>query len=134
MREYILKTVGAVILYAMGEMLLPEGNIKKYSCVVLSLLVALEFLSPVGISDDFKAEIFENTDVSVTDTFTGDVRAEYERRLEDMIYENTGVNARVITDGEFGIVSVTLPAGSGDDAIIYITEKLGVHRSDIQTG
>ena len=131
MREYILKIIGAVILYSAGEMLLPEGNIKKYACVVMSLLVCLAFISPVGISDDFMGEIFTVTEAEVEDTFEGDVRSEYDKRIENIIYENTGEEAHVRTGENYEIVSVTVQSES---AALYVINSLGVERSAIQIG
>lgn len=129
MRGYLLKIIGAVILYSLGESFLPEGNMKKYSCVVLSLLVTLSFLSPLEISTDFKDEIFEAVTPDTEDTFGEEVRVEYEKRIENMILENTGEEADVKTNENFEITSVytTQPAAE------YIINNLGVDKNAVKT-
>lgn len=131
MRAYIVKIIGAVILYCAGEMLLPEGNVKKYACVVLSLMVCLAFISPLEISEDFKDEIFTSSKTQIDDTFGDEVRAEYEKRIENIIYENTGGSAEVETGDNFEITSVTV---SDEAAALYAINNLGVERSVIQIG
>ena len=131
MRAYIVKIIGAVIMYSAGETLLPEGNIKKYACIVLSLLVCLAFISPLDISEDFRNEIFTVTQSEIEDTYESGVREEYERRIENMIYENTGGRAEVKTGDNYEIVSVIV---SNDAAALYVINSLGVERSVVQIG
>ncbi|MBQ7717710.1 MAG: hypothetical protein IJT38_00190 [Clostridia bacterium] len=129
MREYLLKVIGAVILYSLGESFLPEGNIKKYSSVVLALLVTLSFLSPFEISTDFKDEIFQTVNTEGEDTFSSEVRGEYEKRIENMILENTGEMAEVETDEDFKITSVY----TTESAKEYIINNLGVDKNAVKT-
>ena len=129
MRAYILKIVGAVIMYSAGETLLPDGNIKKYATVALSLLVCLAFISPLEISQDFKNEIFTAAQTEIDDTYESSIRAEYEKRIENMIYERTGGFAEVETGDNYEIISVTV---SDDAAALYVINSLGVERGVVQ--
>lgn len=132
MKAYLLKIFGVFIIAGTGEILLPEGNIKKYAKVLLSLLICHALLSPAGVIPDFSVASSVN-ETNITDTFKDDVMAEYRRKIEENIFEETGDRCRVFLDSEGQIEKITAEKISGS-GMLYITGELGVEENDIEIG
>ena len=120
-RNYILSAAAMFVAAKAGELLLPDGNMKKYASVCVSLILCISLKLP---------EVSEK--VNCEDTFQKDVFDEYKKRIESNIFEKCGVLAEVSV-GENGVIErIALPFGTSADAVNYIISELGVEKDDIK--
>ncbi len=131
MRGYLLRLFGIFLVVGVGELLLPDGNIKKYAKVVLSILVFYVMLSPIGILPDFDIKT-EYEQALLYDTFDEQVKAEYKKRIEESITEKSGYGCEVMLREDNTIERVISYGEISQDAKKYITSELGVLENDIE--
>lgn len=130
-RNYILSAAAMFVAAKAGELLLPDGNMKKYASVCISLILCISLIRPFFGKTNFKLpEVSEK--VNFEDTFKKDVFDEYKKRIESNIFEKCGVLAEVSV-GENGVIeSIALPFGTSADAVNYIISELGVEKDVIK--
>lgn len=133
MRAYLLKVFGIFLITGAGELLLPEGNIKKYAKVLLSVLVCHALLTPIGVIPDFEIEAITE-DAMVHDTFESDVYEEYKKRIEENIFEKTGQRCTVILKDDGSIEKIITEDEPDIAVIMYFANELGVKKDDIEVG
>lgn len=129
MKGYILKILGIFLILGISEIMLPEGSIKKYAKVILSILVCSTLLSDIGVLPRLEIDT-EIESAKIEDTFENEVLKEYKKRIEENIFENSGERAEVILNGDGGIEKVTV---FGGEALKYVKNCLGVSENDIET-
>jgi len=131
MKAYLLKVFGIFIVAGAGELMLPDGNIKKYAKVLLSILICHALLSPTGIMPEFEIDsITENTEVS--DTFESEVYGEYKKRIEENILEKTGRKCEVILNDRGEIEKIIAESEPEIGFVAYLVNELGVGKDDIE--
>ncbi len=131
MRGYLLRLFGIFFIVGVGELLLPDGNIKKYAKIVMSILIFNVLLSPVGVIPKFDINIdFEETMLS--DTFDEQVRAEYIKNIQDTIKKESGAQCKVEINEDNTIKKVILYGEISENAKKYIGDELGVRENDIE--
>lgn len=131
MKEYLVHVMGVVILVCIGEMFLPEGNLKKYSGVIFGLLLCAAMLSP--LSAELDIELFPQIQSEeAADTFESEVQSEYTARLEGMIEEKSGVRARITLAENFSLLGVELFGTPSGEGMNFIINELGVSRDEIE--
>ena len=141
MREY-MTTLGCIlIMTAFAKMLVPEGSIKKYVSLALGFILISTALSllPGEIGEiSFPADSFKADDEEIAKMeakYRASVIKEHkkniEKKIEEQMKHGSKAYAEVSEDGE--IISVTLLLkGDESNAVLYITEELGVKRERIK--
>ena len=133
MRGYLLRLFGIFFVISAGELLLPDSSLKKYAKVLMSILIFNVMLSPFGVLPDFdiKSEFEESR---VEDNFEKEVKAEYQKRIEEHVKEKSGVDCRVELYEDNTIKKVFLSDEISAEVKKYITDELGVVENDIEIG
>lgn len=131
MRELLLKLMGLSLLSFFGNMLLPEGNMKKYASLLLSFVVCACFISSLGGGLDAKLSALpESLETASSDTFHEEVMAEYKKRAEAEIEKHCGAKAEIETDENYNITHVkfySTPRGTS-----FLTDELEVSENEIE--
>lgn len=141
MKEY-MTTLGTVLmLIAFANMIIPEGNIKKYVSLAMGFLVITAALSvlPTKLSDfSFSPESFELSEKDIA-AAQAESRAQalklhkenLKSAIESHMKHGSKAYVEVTENGE--IISITLSLkGDESGAVIYITETLKVPRERIK--
>lgn len=141
MREYMTSLGTILMLIAFANMLVPEGNIKKYVSLVMGFILIIAALSvlPGSVGEiSFSPEAFDMSEEDIA-IIQAEHRAEVikihrenlKRRIEAEMLHGSKAYVEVLENGE--IISVTLLVrGDESRAILYITENLGVPRERIK--
>lgn len=124
MRGYLLKICGVFIISAVCEIVLPDGNIKKYSKVLMSIVVCITLLSPFEFG---KLDLsVQQHDIISEDTFEESIYDEYKIRLETMISEKCSEDCEVFLDDDKKITKILAEGEISEEGKQFITEKLGL--------
>lgn len=111
MKAYILKIVGAALLAAFSEYLVPQGW-RKYVKLVSGLIIISVLISPfgrrvdfsdfeeIGGGEEYAAEGESLMRESVRDELEKAVETDIERRAEEEFSQKVKADVRVRTDGE----------------------------------
>jgi len=141
MREYMLSLGTVLMLTAFANMLVPEGNIKKYVSLATGFMIIITAISilPGGI-DEFT---FQESSFGMSDEEIAKIEAEYtaevilkhrknlEQKIEEHMSESGKAYVEVTEKGE--ITKVTLRSSQDESrAVMYIVENLGVKRERIK--
>ncbi len=129
MKNMILLLIGTVFVCTLCEMIIPEGNMKKYFRLVLGFVVLCVVLKPVG---EFKGE--EIFSFEFEDSLTEEeMRAESEAYILQLHKENIakrvreiiGVECKVFVNvssaGE--VVSINIVSGGVTEDVLYKIKK-----------
>ena len=74
MREITLRVMAVLMIAFLGESVLPEGNMKKYTSVLLSAIVCLSMVSAICGNLRFDIPDFaDEIETEINDTFREDV-------------------------------------------------------------
>ena len=107
MKEILIKLLALTLLSYTGEMLLPEGNMKKYSNLLLSVVLCASLISSLGGSRDIDTFLIgENNASDASGKFYENVMAEYKKRAETEIEKRCGAKAQIETDENYNITHV----------------------------
>lgn len=141
MYEY-MRNLGAVLmLIAFANILVPEGNIKKYVSLSMGFILIIAALSvvPGKIGKiSFSTESFEMSDDDIAKA-QAEHRAQVlkmhrenmKKKIEEHMENDSKAYVEVSEEGE--ITSVTLYVrGDESEAVLYITNTLGVPRERIK--
>lgn len=141
MKEYMTSLGTILMLIAFANMLVPEGNIKKYVSLAMGFMLITAALSglPGRIEDiSFTAESFElneNDIAAMQAEHRAQVLKTHRENMEQKIQSQMkhGSKAYVEVSEEGDVISVTLALrGDESEAVLYIVEKLGVPRERIK--
>ena len=141
MREYMLSLGTVLMLVAFANMIVPDGNIKKYVSLATGFMIITTAISiiPGKIGEiSFPTESFQLSEEKIAGIeaeYYAEVMKEHKRNLEEKIGAHMTEDGKVfveVTDkGE--IISVTLLSQKDESkAVLYITETLGVERERIR--
>ena len=130
MKEILIKLLSLTLLSYAGEMLLPEGNMKKYSNLLLSIVLCAALISSFSGTGYNSSLITEITADEVSEKYYGDVMAEYKKRAEAEIEKRCGAKATVETDENYNITHVKF--FSAPDNTDFLKNDLGVSDSEIE--
>lgn len=128
MKEYLIKILGVFLISGAIEVMLPEGNIKKYAKIIMCIMVCSLILSPAGVLPEFDIKE-EYSAAEIDDNFEEQVINEYEKRIEKHIFEKTGAEAVAEVSEDGDIKKITL---YGDKALGYVKNELGVSDENIE--
>ena len=128
MKEYLIKILGVFLISGAMEVMLPEGNIKKYAKIIMCIMVCSLILSPAGVLLEFDIKE-EYSAAEIDDNFEEQVINEYEKRIEKHIFEKTGAEALAEVSESGDIKKITL---YGDKALGYVKNELGVSDENIE--
>lgn len=131
MRGYLLRLFGIFFIVSVGELLLPDGNIKKYAKIVMSILIFNVLLSPIGVMPKFDINL-EFEESSLSDTFDEQVRSEYIKNIQETIKRESGEECTVEINDDNTIKKVILYGEISESAKKYIRNELGVAENDIE--
>ena len=141
MREYMTSLGTILMLIAFANMLVPEGNIKKYVSLAMGFILIIAAISvlPGSIGEiSFSPEAFDMSEEDIARA-QAEHRAEVikihrdnlKRKIEAEMLHDSKAYVEVLENGE--IISVTLLVrGDESRAVLYITENLGVPRERIK--
>lgn len=141
MREYMMSLGTVLMLIAFANMIVPEGNIKKYVSLAMGFILIIAALSalPGSIGEiSFSPESFELSEEDIAKTqaeYKAEVikihRQNLKKKIEEQMLHGSKAYLEVSENGE--IISVTLLVrGDESKAIFYITETLEVPRERIK--
>ena len=141
MREYMAHLGTVLMLIAFANMLIPDGNIKKYASLAMGFMLICaaltNFPSAIGnfqvagedfrISDDDIEAAQVQYRTRVIESHRENIKNEIEKRMKH------GSKAFVEVGNQGEIISVTLRVrGDESEALVYITEELGLKRERIK--
>ena len=139
MREYIISIGSVMTMAALAQMLLPEGNVKKFASLCVGFMIISVVLTPLQ-AGNAGALLGETQNL-----FKGQEEAEaiYRANVIDRHRENTksliekkikhGSGVFVELDNNANITQIIIRArGDESAAVFYITESLGVPRERIK--
>lgn len=130
-RKYILSAMAMFIAVKAGEILLPDGNMKKYASLCISLVLCASLARPFFSETNFNLPQISDS-VTFEDTFKYDVFDEYKKRIEANIFDKYEVSADVSLRDDGSIESIVLSREPSEDALKYIVNELGVEENDIK--
>ena len=126
-----------MLLTSFMQLLLPEGNIKKFASLAAGFMIISTMISPIKFDFDISSVL--NTDISYEEKEEAIYRAEvlkkHKENLRNIIQSKLRYGGKVFveTDNDGNITSVTLRCkGDESAAVMYITETLGVKRERIK--
>lgn len=138
LREYIVNILTVSLLAAVFDILLPEGNIKKYANAIIGLSVAAVIVMPIAgvLSGDIKVPWQEISSIEYEEEYMTVLEEEFCDRTEKLIEEKSGgrVRAEVIAtvSEDTRIEKVTLYGNPDSATMFYITDELGVNRNVVE--
>ncbi len=141
MREYMLSLGSVLMLIAFSNMIVPEGNIKKYVALATGFMIistALTILPGSMGEISFSADTFSISDEEVSKIqaeYSAEVIKKHKENLESKIEEHMtqGAKAYVEVTEEGEVIGVTILSSQDESkAIMYIIENLGVKRERIK--
>lgn len=137
-----MTSLGTVLmLIAFANMIVPEGNIKKYVSLAMGFILIIAALSllPGDIEEiSFSPESFDMSEENIAE-LQAEYRAEVikihrenlKKKIEGQMLHGSKAYPEVSENGE--IISVTLLVrGDESTAVLYITETMGVPRERIK--
>ena len=137
-KSYVISILTVSLLAAVFDILLPEGNMKKYSSGFIGLIVSLVMVMPLSGVLNTKITIPEISESQSID------ENEYKKMLEEEFCQKT---AQLIEEKSARDIKAEVKASLSDDTKIdkviiygepdsstmfYITEQLGVRREDVE--
>lgn len=141
MREYMLSLGSVLMLIAFSNMIVPEGNIKKYVALATGFMIistALTILPGSAGDISFSANTF-----SISEEEVSKIQAEYraevikrhrenlETKIEEYLSEGAKAYVEVTEEGE--VTGVTIHTTKDEsEAVMYIIENLGIKRERIK--
>lgn len=141
MKEYMTSLGTVLMMTALSNMLIPNGNIKKFVSMAMGFILisaALSFLP--AKKEDFRFS-FDSFELSESDfaraeaVYRAEIIKEHKKNLENKIesYMKHGSKAYVEVTESGEITRVTLSLrGDESRAVRFITEELGVSRERIK--
>lgn len=123
LRNYILTVAALGIVSAVADVLMPEGNVRRFARFAISLLLTLALCAPVvsllqnGSLEGFAA--LESAEIPQTDTLSaGD---EIKKNIDGMIQKYSGFEAAtcdVTIDEDLRVEQVTIYKNLGEEGIV----------------
>ena len=105
--KYIEVIISVVILYSFISLLIPDGELKKYTKFAVGLVVMACILKPVAGLKNINLDDLHFDEYNYSDTeYTDRVTEVYKSRLEEEIKRKFGVEAKVKTDSNFNITEI----------------------------
>lgn len=139
MREYIISIGSVMTMAALAQMLLPEGNIKKFASLCVGFMIISVVLMPLqsgkmsALLGDTQA-IFQGQDEAEA-IYRANVIDRHKENIKKLIEKQIkhGSAVFVETDNNANITQITIRAkGDESAAVYYITGQLGVPRERIK--
>ena len=129
-RECILSFLGIALFAGVFEILLPDGNIKKYSSVLIGFVISASFVSLFGLMDDITLEdinteafiSFENVSIEQDDK----IQKEYIANIKKIIEQNGGTATDVEIDDEMRPVKIVFNEPVSESLKNFLTQEMGV--------
>lgn len=139
-KEFIFSVVGIAFLETACEMIIPEGNMKKYFKLAMGFIMMCVLLKPVTELTDFKkfefsfdenlteAELRAESDAYILKIHEDNIR----KKILEICGENTQVFIELYSDGN--IKSIALRGNVSDSNIMYLKEELGCENITVARG
>ena len=120
MKGYIMTLLMSAIIISVLSVLLPEGNMKKYACLVSSVIISLSVITPFKSIFDF-SEIFIFEEQEFEKLTRDDAKLIYNNNMKTTLKEEIETQLSV-----FGRAYVTI----SDD---FTVEKIEIYSQKIIT-
>lgn len=105
--KYMQTVVSVSVLYSIISLLIPDGELKKYTRFATGLVVMACILKPVAGFKNIKLDDLHFDEYNYSETEYSDRVAEvYKARLEEEIKQKFGVDVKVVTDSNFNITQI----------------------------
>ena len=105
--KYIEIIVTVTVLFSIVSILVPDGEMKKYTRFAIGLVVMACILKPVSGLNKINLDDLHLDEYNYSDTEYSDRISEvYKSRLKEEIRRKFGVDAEVITDNHFNVVEI----------------------------
>lgn len=141
MREYMTNLGTVLMMVAVAEILIPEGNTKKFASLAMGFMVITAVVFPLDsvlTMPEFDAQSFVEEEKSAES-----IRAQYhaeglKRQAESLasginekIKHSSKVSVQMANDGTLAGVTINLK-GDESEAVSYIVNTLGLSRERIK--
>lgn len=138
MKSWCEGIIVAIVISIIIEMILPEGNNKKYVKVILGIYIVFVVLNPMlsKLNNDFKIENFLNTEnsIEVSSSVDDNIKAVYikgiEENLKSEILENFGYeisNIEIKVDSDYeNIEKIRVILGKKNSGNIALVEPIKI--------
>ncbi|MBQ7976943.1 MAG: stage III sporulation protein AF [Clostridia bacterium] len=140
-KNLILSLIGTVFLCTLSELIMPEGNMKKYFRLVIGFIVMCVLISPFGSIDQIDTYKFEfDGGMSESELKAGSEaymmqlhKENIARRIKEIAGENCEAFVQVHSDGS--VISITIRGENvSADAINKIKTETGCGNITIVNG
>ena len=109
MKDYIMSILKASLLISVMNILIPDGEMKKYSKIALHILIALLIIMPLTAMKDLSFELPEKPLVESGQTaYLEGIKKEYIKRIESEL-EGYG-RVYVLVDDELNVTRIEIYA------------------------
>ena len=152
--SWIQEIIIAVIIGTIIEMILPEGNCKKYIKVVIGVYILFSIISPVitkitgnefRVSDIFDLEKYievssQNTQTNVKNNqqnqikqiYISNLKKDIKQKIEQKGYEIENINIEVENNSEYTLKNITLQVYKKDENNTVENQIEAVNKIEIQ--
>ena len=134
MKEYIMRVLCMALISTLADILLPEGNLRRFAAPLLGLSVMAAILLPAvsfltGSTDIVLPAIEMTADEK---TYQNALLDTYSAKIEAAIMEkDAGVTAQVTVGENYEIEHITLCGQPSARVMLFIQKDLGVARNAI---
>lgn len=127
MGEYIQAVGAAIIIGALADMLIPQGEFQKYCRLVCGFIVLATVLSPItGGVPEFTPESYIDTEAAQIEARARILNSHRENLVKIIENEFGGSRAYVEVDDEGNVTKVTVENAEDEKAVReYIRENMG---------
>lgn len=110
--KYISTIVTVAVLYSVISLLIPDGELKKYTRFALGLVVMSCALKPVAGFKHINLDDLHFDEYNYSETEYQDrVEEVYKSRIKDEIKRKFGVDAEIVTDNNYNIINIITDSG-----------------------
>ena len=141
MRDYMITLGSVLMMIAVSDILMPEGDIKKFASLAMGFMVITAAVMPLGnMAEKFK---FDASSFEIDEEKLRESEAEYRAevikkhrenlalKIQEKIKHGSKVTVEVYENGEISSVTIVLK-GDESAAVAYITDTLKLPRERIK--
>ncbi len=136
MRGYLVPILALSFLASLANYILPSGALRRFVSPLLSLAVAAAILLPVlsfaggEHTADFLLPVLSA--LPEEEVYRENVENTYKTKICSLLASQGAVAEEILLDEDFRIRGIVLQEEPPLNAMLYITTKLEVSRSDVQ--
>ncbi len=154
--NWIQGIIVAVIISTIIEMILPEGNCKKYIKVVIGVYILFSIISPVinkvtgnnfsvtnifdlneymqASSSDVKQNLNESQEQQIRSIYETNLKNDIKEKLKSKGYEATNISLDVENNSQYTLKSINITLKKAEEAKTYTNTVQTVNEIEIQVG